>query len=75
MNRRRVVVGLCIGAVVISCLMAYGLIVYWPSRDLGMRLRRECESIIREAHAEWEGRPIFEKAISACVMKRGAGLD
>jgi len=72
MNRRRVVVGLCIGAVVISCLMAY---VYWPSRDLGLRLRGECESIVREAHAEWEGRPIFEKAISACVMKRGAGLD
>ena len=33
------------------------------------------ESIVREAHPEWEGRPIFEKAISACIMKRGEGID
>lgn len=43
--------------------------------EVGARLRRECDSIVREAHPEWEGRPIFEKAISACIMKRGAGLD
>jgi hypothetical protein len=43
--------------------------------DAERQLRQQCESIVREAHPEWKGRPIFEKAVGACVSGHGAGFE
>lgn len=73
MSRPQVVAGLCIGAAVVSSLVAYALVVYWPSEDVGMRLRRECESIIRETGGDDLSDYQRELRIRSCIEARARG--
>jgi hypothetical protein len=73
MSRSQVVVGLWIGVAVVSCLAAYALVAYWPSEDVGMRLRRECESIIREMGGNNLSGDERESRIRSCIGARARG--
>lgn len=73
MSRPQVVVGLCIGAALVSSLAAYAMVVYWPSEDLGIRLRRECESIIRETGGNDLSDYGREVRIRSCIEARARG--
>jgi hypothetical protein len=66
------VVGLWIGVAVASCLAAYALVAYWPSEDVGMRLRRECEFIVREMGNNLSGDE-RESRIRSCIGARARG--
>jgi hypothetical protein len=73
MNRSQVVVGLWISVAVASCLAAYALVAYWPSEDVRMRLRRECESIIREMGGNNLSGDERESRIRSCIGARARG--
>jgi hypothetical protein len=73
MSRSQVVVGLWIGVAVASSLAAYALVAYWPSEDVGMRLRRECESIIREMGGNNLSGDERESRIRSCIGARARG--
>ena len=73
MSRSQVVVGLWIGVAVASSLAAYVLFAYWPSEDVGMRLRRECESIIREMGGNNLSADERESRIRSCIGARARG--
>jgi hypothetical protein len=61
------VVGLWISVAVASCLAAYALVAYWPSEDVGMRLQRECNSIIRETGGNDLSGDEREARIRSCI--------
>ena len=73
MSRSQVVVGLWIGVAVASSLAAYALVAYWPSEEVGMRLRRECESIIREMGGNNLSGDERESRIRSCIGARTRG--
>ena len=73
MSRSQVVVGLWISVAVASCLAAYALVAYWPSEEVGMRLRRECESIIREMGGNNLSGDERESRIRSCIGARARG--
>lgn len=41
-----------------------------PTEDVGARLRRECESIVRESRMEERGY-VHEYAVQKCIESRG----
>jgi hypothetical protein len=73
MSKSQVVVGLWICVAVVSCLAAYALVVYWPSENVGMRLRRECDSIIREAGGNDLSGDEREARMRSCIRAGARG--
>ena len=52
---------------------AYALVAYWPSEDVGISLRRECESIIREMGGNNLSGDERESRIRSCIGARARG--
>jgi hypothetical protein len=58
-----------------SGALLVGVVLGFGCQGDDVRLRQACESIVGDAHPEWKGQPIFEKAINSCITNQGAGFE